>query len=432
MLQATTGLRYNTVNITSLDGEKTIDLTNSLIETDYFEDLLSPTLSATLKIATSYDMIEGLPIRGGEKVIIDLLTASGPFKQSFRVYKVSDATLQKQKEMFVLNLVPEEYLNNDLVRVSRKYQKLPVDIHVRSILQNVLQTSRIGVIEETSNSLSFFGNMKKPIWTLQWLGPQSLSVVGGGGGEKGEEGSKDNPAEAKGTAGFIFYQNSAGFHYRSVDSLASKTRVQESSADLEDIMTYSAGEVTKANDVKNAVKIINYFFEKNIDLRKGLRTGMYGNKTLNFNPLTHELTVYDYSLSDALKKRGKETLGNQKDISMYSDSPSRMMYHISDEGVMAAEGGDATSGLERTARSKSFARYNLLFTQGLNILIPCNTKLKAGDIIRCLFPELQGGSTKQTDKSRSGLYLIKELRHHFSANQNTTSLKLIRDSYGVQ
>ena len=33
------GLRYNTVNITSLDGEKTIDLTNSLIETDYFEDL---------------------------------------------------------------------------------------------------------------------------------------------------------------------------------------------------------------------------------------------------------------------------------------------------------------------------------------------------------------------------------------------------------
>ena len=159
MLQATTGLRYNTVNITSLDGEKTIDLTNSLIETDYFEDLLSPTLSATLKIATSYDIIEGLPIRGGEKVIIDLLTASGPFKQIFRVYKVSDATLQKQKEMFILNLVPEEYLNNDLVRATRKYQKIPIDIHVKSILQNVLQTSRIGVIEPTSNSLSFFGKI---------------------------------------------------------------------------------------------------------------------------------------------------------------------------------------------------------------------------------------------------------------------------------
>ena len=99
---------------------------------------------------------------------------------------------------------------------------------------------------------------------------------------------------------------------------------------------------------------------------------------------------------------------------------------------MAAEGGDANLDWNVLLRSKSFARYNLLFTQGLNILIPCNTKLKAGDIIRCLFPELQGGSTKQTDKSRSGLYLIKELRHHFSANQNTTSLKLVRDSYGLQ
>ena len=63
--------------------------------------------------------------------------------------------------------------------------------------------------------------------------------------EKGEEGSKDNPAEAKGTAGFIFYQNSAGFHYRSVDSLASKTRVQESKLTDEENYEYSAGEVIK-------------------------------------------------------------------------------------------------------------------------------------------------------------------------------------------
>ena len=85
-------------------------------------------------------------------------------------------------------------------------------------------------------------------------------------------------------------------------------------------MTYSAGEVTKANDVKNAVKIINYFFEKNIDLRKGLRTGMYGNKTLNFNPLTHELTVYDYSLSDALKKRKGNTWKSKRHFHVFGFS----------------------------------------------------------------------------------------------------------------
>ena len=427
MLQATTAIKYNTVNITSRDGEKTIDLTNALVETNYFEDLLSPTLSATLTIATSYDIIEGLPIRGGEKVVIDLQVASGKFQQAFRVYKVSDASLQKQKETFVLNLVPEEYFTNDYVRVGRKYQYFPIDTHVREIIERVLQSNKIGVIEETSNSLRFYGNMKKPFHILQWLGPQSVSLTGGGEGE-GDEGSEQ--AETKGTAGYLFYQNSAGFHFRSVDSLASKTRIQESSSDPEDIFTYSAGEVTQANNIKNSQKIIDYVFEKNIDMRKSLRTGMYANTTLNFSPETHEITVYSYALQDALNKKNKETLGSDNNTS-FSEASIRMMLNISDEGFAAANGGNKAS-TSRTARSLSFARYNLLFSQGLNILIPCNTQLKAGDLVRCLFPELQGGHATQTDKSRSGLYLIKELRHHFSANQNTTSLKLVRDTYGVQ
>ena len=50
-----------------------------------------------------------------------------------------------------------------------------------------------------------------------------------GTGAKGEDTSKsdnDTDMQAHGTAGFIFYQNRDGFHFRSIDSLASKTRVQ--------------------------------------------------------------------------------------------------------------------------------------------------------------------------------------------------------------
>jgi len=73
----------------------------------------------------------------------------------------------------------------------------------------------------------------------------------------------------------------------------------------------------------------------------------------------------------------------------------------------------------------------LLFTQALNILIPCNINLKVGDIIYCEFPEMNSGKTREIDSETSGNYVIRELRHHFSAQQNTTSLKLMRDSYGV-
>ena len=98
---------------------------------------------------------------------------------------------------------------------------------------------------------------------------------------------------------------------------------------------------------------------------------------------------------------------------------------------METNGGTSTSGRSPADQAKSLARYNLLFTQALNILIPCNVKLKVGDIIYCEFPEMSAGKSKEIDPQTSGYYLIRELRHHFSANQNTTSLRLMRDSYGV-
>ena len=47
------------------------------------------------------------------------------------------------------------------------------------------------------------------------------------------------------------------------------------------------------------------------------------------------------------------------------------------------------------------------------------------------FTEMNTGKSTEPDKEISGRYLIRELRQHFSSIQNTTSLKLIRDSYGL-
>ena len=81
--------------------------------------------------------------------------------------------------------------------------------------------------------------------------------------------------------------------------------------------------------------------------------------------------------------------------------------------------------------AKSFSRYNLLFTQALNMVIPCNVTLKVGDIIYAEFPRIGRSNNKEIYEQQSGNYLIKELRHHFEGGQMVTSLRLIRDSYGL-
>ena len=99
--------------------------------------------------------------------------------------------------------------------------------------------------------------------------------------------------------------------------------------------------------------------------------------------------------------------------------------------MLNAEGNVEDSGRDNTDMAKSFSRYNLLFTQALNMIVPMNINLKAGTIIYAQFAKVDASQSGEVDPEQSGNYLIKEVRHHFEDNQMISSLKLIRDSYGL-
>ena len=107
-MSAVTSLKYRSLTITSEVTKRTIDLTNSIVFCDYYEDILSPSVMMTIQCAATYSIYNGLPIRGGERVDVDIQTASGDFKldgqYSMYVYKVSGITSDGAKEFFTLHL----------------------------------------------------------------------------------------------------------------------------------------------------------------------------------------------------------------------------------------------------------------------------------------------------------------------------------------
>jgi hypothetical protein len=430
------GLRYRGVTISSLDGKKKLDLTNSILGIHYYEDILSPCITMTIDVANAYSIFNGLPIRGGESVALELDTGSGTFKldgeRALYVYKVSGIDAQRKAEKFTLHLTSREGLTNDTARCEKKYKKAPIDTHVKDILKNVLKTNKVGKIEGTSNSYTFIGNNKKPFHILTWLGPKSISNITKVNGVSG----KNETAKAKGTAGFLFYENYDGFNFRSIDSLVSNTQVQSSSSNKENIFKYRQspiGEIS-ANNLNNNFKILNFSFDKNIDLMKSLRVGMYSNKTYFFDLYSNTVDVYKYTLKDEIKNSTK--LGGSESIVVsdeFGDSISRILFRASDVGILESSGKVVSSGRDNADLAKSFSRYNLLFTQALNISIPCNIKLKVGDIIYCEFQKMESALSGEVDPEQSGNYLIAALQHQFvpGGSKMITYLKLVRDSYGL-
>ena len=75
------------------------------------------------------------------------------------------------------------------------------------------------------------------------------------------------------------------------------------------------------------------------------------------------------------------------------------------------------------------SRYNLLNAIQLNIVVPGNTALHAGDIINVTIPSsAEEGRNVREDFKYSGKYLIAGLTHVWKSEGVTTRLSLVRDS----
>ena len=451
MAISVSALKYNYVSIQSpTSGNKAVDLSNHLVHTEYFEDLLSPVITMKMRIRSEYNYIAKVPIRGGELIAFSAqvggttiqfgeIDDSGniiPNSGELYVYKMSDLSQPSQAQDFVLNITSLEFLKNETSRCQKKFKSQKISEHIRDILLNIMKVNPDRVlknnIEDSENSYAFIGNNRKPFYTIEWLCPKAItnSVQGVSG-----DGSS---AKGKGTAGFLFYENREGFNFKSVESLVRSTTLKNNKAKPVQSYTYKGhGATINPYDTSENVSINYFHYNKSVDVRKALSVGQYSNLTIFYDSLEQKFSRIEYKLEGEVTDDGQlggddenddKKIPVPKDLDQYN---SRLYSRVSDHGAVGIGSlGLGASGRDPIDQAKAISRYNALFSQSLNIQVPCNTNLKIGDIINVTFPELSGGRSKKIDQSMSGNYLISRINHHMQPNASFSSLNLIRDSYG--
>ena len=427
---------YEELILESNDRSRSIDIKLGTISIDYYEDLFSPTITAQVRVVNTGDSIakegskdrqsiyNGLPLRGGERLSMKILdqgkTGKGKKKKGLDftepernliVSSISDVISQSERETFLLNLVSQEAITNETTRVFKKYSST-----ISTSVEKILTDERVGFkldksrydIDPTSNEYKFIGNLKKPFTTLVWLASKSVG-----------DSSKDS------TAGFLFYQTQDGFKFKSIEKL---TR-QSSKA------TYTYTEINQSSIEKNNdFRILQYTIDRNQNLLEKLRLGTYSSIRFTFDPLNFIMRQRVFKFDEA----GIDKLGNKVEMpriseesdKTLSDVPSRLFSQVIDRGTIDPDASKKTNADPTKYQAQSTMRYNLLLTQLLSITVPCNTDLRAGDIITCQFPKVSRQDSERFDEETSGKYIIKELCHHFDPDRSFTSMKLVRDSFG--
>lgn len=393
---------------------------------DYYEDILSPTISCSVLFPDTDGVASKWPIVGGEKIVAEIYFpySGDTFKitENHRIVNQvpSDEVTKSSGQIIRLNGFSLECLINESCRLGKKYQG-----NISETVENLLKKKKgkspnnqtaanpdtIGTLkkidkESTTNSYTFIGNQRRPFDTIQWLCPKSM--------------------KGKTSGGFLFFETLDGYVYKSVETLFKQAPVA----------VYSKTETVQPG---NRFVILNEYLTKNADLFGMSRMGMYANRTIYYNSKDMNITLAKgnnlYNVTKAKEISSKAPVLPEG----LDKLPTRSMMRYLDPG--ATQNGETLDDIQKINelakyQNQTYIRLNLLFSQSLNIIVPINTKLRAGQVISVKFPIPTSDQTRKklgsnSSKDVSGNYLISQLRHSVYDNRAYTSLKLIRDSFEV-
>ena len=372
----------------------------------YYESVKSPSISVSIDFIDVDGVISREGITGGEYLDLKITVPDfddfeiTPDKHFMMLNSVKNVKTSSNKQIATLEFVSVESIINETARVSRRFTGNVSQI-VKELMKDKksIQTSKNLETDESFNKYSFVGNLKRPFDTIQWLCPKAAST------------DKE--------CGFLFYENLDGYFFKSIKGLLESDPSE----------TYEKPEAPVDTDIK----ITENNLDSSNDIGMNCRMGMYANKTIYVDIENGELETVDYKISDLnLAKPPKLPAGLE-------DAPTRLMLRILDAGAL--QKGSKKEEVEKRSelavyQNKSYVRNNLLFSQSINISIPLNTSLRAGDVINIKLPVKKDDKGSKTDSygnertnDPSGKYLVSELRHLIGGGSAETQLKLIRDVF---
>ncbi len=415
-------------------GTEDLDIKPGVIEVYYYQSVLDCTVRVTLTVVdTGYrssgsdnvSILDSDNLRAsvGEFVSLQFednqgngVTFSKKTNNALMVKEIYGVGADVSKEVFKIDLWSEEATYNNLkgAKVNGSYNDKPSKI-VEEILRKNLKTNKNVDAETTQNNLRYIGNKQKPFYSCVELA------------------SKSTPSQSKTPgilAGFLFYETSLGYKFKSIDTLFAQSPVRK----------YIANETTNLPEGYTG-KLYNYYFASNYNIEDILMLGSFSDTTLTtINPVTEEVNVetFDHTSQQlGFNNAGKRFPEIASGWKIKNESASYTV--VRDSGSLP-QGRTVQEQLNRSLDQnftpeqvvrQARGRYNQMYSNKLTLTIAGDVGLNVGDVIFCDFPEITSDKANiQPSTTRSGLYMITDLCHRLTTDGTWSRLQCVRDSFG--
>ena len=412
---------------------QSIGVEGKTISFNYYESIYSPMITANVTIVDTGDSVvdkrgnlatikDGFPLEhdGTETFKFKISNENGTITSlKPLVVTASPVTLdQSTRQVLTLELKSKFSIDSSSNPRLSSYGIGTVDESVKKILKENKLPFRNENIEKSSTVDKIEGKNETPIDLIFNLSRKCKPV--------------------KGAPGFFFYETQEGFNFRSIEGLIEQGMNEyKENQSVRDVRTYKyfnnqRQDLGSNEDDYNMVKMP--ILKRDHNLFNALKAGVYNVRIQTKNLLTGEFKDNVVNLLDKdssyLGSKPKKIIDqNENKLEKYCKTYSYVLAPGNvDEGV-----SDKITNSPAEYEPQAMMRYSMLHSQVLEIQVPCNILLMAGQVIKLEMENVTGGNKilQRENQHRSGFYLILHLSHHFDPKHSYTSMTLARDTYGL-
>ena len=424
-------------------GENAFDLRDVCSNFNYYEAVESPVIRCEFLIYDTVDLISG--INGNEYIRLVLTTDTAPdteIEVVQKIFKVGEVTKSERAVTYILYTTSPGAHLNEANRVFKSFTDEPGSAVVNKVEKDYLNRKvKHKLWEEARGNFNFISPSWRAYDVISYVQDKIVGSVSG-------------------RPGYLYWETSRGTNFATMDMLCSEANPSFTNPI---VYTYEQANVGAApgGDL-NAFKIESINYPDRANTLERLRSGTFSNTVLGITmpALTSGFLPSSGTTSDGKKDSSpsgsinppinmgaKEVWGMSKHLNkgfpffkvnddyFSPEKPARIKIRalpsMKNAQNSANPDGNAGNMTFDTIQSSAYStsRWQLLNAIKLDIKVPGNASIAAGDVINVRIPSSQSQSGRiELDEMYSGKYLVLGLKHTYTKSGITTSLNLAKDS----
>ena len=400
-----------------------INVTDQVRELNIYQNIDSPYMSGNILIADSQGVAEILPLIGQERMLFSLKTPGHIGTIDFNQYHAIIYNIEKRfsttdrEQTLLLNWTTLEHHRDLRIRISASFEGNISEI-IEQILtkKEYLNTKKPINIDPTFNIRKYVIPNLTPFEAIDLLRVEAIS-------------------EKEQAPHFLFYENPAGFHFRSLDNHIG----QKKNLSVQHKNTYRSQPPEYNNPEKNLSTILYWEVDDNSNTYSSTIYGMYASTLFYHDIFNKNIQKFEFDyIKDSFGKRNSTNqehkgsgsniagtkLNDEKTITEFPESKifvhptASDKLHSTSDGEVIGTDNNAEEWLQESQSRELEREYYTLKIETYG-----DTNIMVGDLIEIIIPSNRplgkSGGGEQMDPFLSGRYLITSLHHQVTPTEST-------------